>query len=153
MTNELTAAYKTPGRTSLRHLGDSPYSAVLGWVLLIALLGVDVPLLKTMLAENTASAEWQSWVIAAGFAVTLTATAWLATEFTLRAVEHRGRRHALAAVGFWLLWLGGVAGSFVFRYLHPTDQFTSAGTTGSTMTLGGQTATEEPRWTSAWRCC
>ncbi|WP_447007193.1 hypothetical protein ACRAKI_12285 [Saccharothrix isguenensis] len=144
MTDESTAHRRATGRTSLRHLGDSPYSAVLGWALLIALLGVDVPLLQTMLAENTRSDEWQSWVIAAGFAVVLTATAWLATEFTLRAVEHRGRRHWVAAVGFWLLWLGGVAGSFVFRYLHPTEQFTPDTTTSSGIALGGGTPPVEP---------
>ncbi|GAA3865274.1 hypothetical protein GCM10022243_34340 [Saccharothrix violaceirubra] len=107
-------------RTSLRHFGDSPYALIWSWLLLIGLLFVDVPLLKSALGAAAPTDHWwQSWLIAAGYGVALAATTWPASVFTLRRIEHGESRHLAAAVVFWVIWAAGVIASFVFRLLHP----------------------------------
>lgn len=107
-------------RSSLRNVGDSPFAVVFAWMMLIALMGVDVPLLYTMLGQaDIESGELTNWVIATACAVALAAVAGYACELLLRWLDHRVEVHGISAAVLYLTWATGIGLATWFRLTHP----------------------------------
>lgn len=102
-------------RGRLRHLGDSAFAAVATWVLLAALVCVDVPLLKPMVAAATDDQPVLSWTLTIGIGAALAACIGLATEYFLRYLERRAAGSVVAAAVLALLWAAAVGFSYFFR--------------------------------------